>query len=131
MIKQFYLTLKWNLNRYYSRERVNQGIMALKGYSTFPKLKDWNFTLRWIKTISWTLVGEYYPPAEMQSPYSMAFADCVSLGGSYPSAEIQSVYSAAPIFWVEIIFRLIYIDLTYHLCFSRLMFFSPILFLFR
>ena len=43
MVKQFYLTHRWNRNRYYPFQVwVDLGIMAMKGYSTYlksPKLK--------------------------------------------------------------------------------------------
>ena len=35
MIKYFYLTQRWDSNRYY--HSVNLGVMAKKGYFTFPK----------------------------------------------------------------------------------------------
>ena len=60
--------------------RVDLGVMAIKEYSTFPKV-----------------------PALLKfSP-----SDCLvsypehSLGDSYPSAEMQSVYSAAPADWAN------------------------------
>ena len=37
MIKQFYLTHRWNPNRYYL-VRVDLGAISMKRYSTFPKV---------------------------------------------------------------------------------------------
>ena len=36
--------------------RVDQGLMAIKEYSTLSKLPDWSITIRWFRIISWTLV---------------------------------------------------------------------------
>ena len=61
--------------------RVDLGAMTIKGYSTFPKAPDITGT----------------------SP-----SDCLvpnlghSLGVSYPSAEVQSVYSTATANWVSV-----------------------------
>ena len=40
------------------RARVDQGAMAMKGWSTFSKFHDdWNLTIRLFSVLSWTLVG--------------------------------------------------------------------------
>ena len=60
--------------------RVDPGAMAIKGYSTFPKLRHyWTLTMILFSVISRTLVGRR----------------------SYPSAEKQSVYSTAPAHWAS------------------------------
>ena len=38
MIKEFYLTLRCVPNKYYHSRSVDRGVMAIKGYSTFPKV---------------------------------------------------------------------------------------------
>ena len=38
MIKQFYLTYRWEPNRYCHSESVDLGVMAMKKYSPFPKV---------------------------------------------------------------------------------------------
>ena len=58
--------------------KVDLGVMAIKGYSIFPKVPAL-LTIRLFSVISSTLVG----------------------GESYHCAEMQSVYSAAPADWVE------------------------------
>ena len=44
------------------------GVMAVKRYSWFPKLQDWNLTIRWFSIIPRTLVngGRSQPTAEVQ-----------------------------------------------------------------
>ena len=43
--------------------------IAMKGYSTFPKVKNYSFAIRWFSVINRTLVGESYPYKDMQSVY--------------------------------------------------------------
>ena len=58
------------------RARMDLGVMAMKGYSAFPKAPNITGTspIRLFSVLSRTLIG----------------------GVSYPSAEVQSVYSTAP-----------------------------------
>ena len=61
------------------RARVDLGVMAMNGYSAFPK--------------AWAL---------LESFYSVSYPGHYFLGGrSYPSEEMQSVYSTAPTDWVR------------------------------
>ena len=60
---------------------VDQGEMAMKGYSTFPKV------------------------AALMKPYHqivLCHIQDTYLGESYPSAEKQSVYSTAPADWATV-----------------------------
>ena len=65
------------------------GAMAIKWYSTHsPKLQHyWNLTIRLFSVISNTLVGEFYPSAEMQSVNSTAPADWTDLAEYSPMAR--------------------------------------------
>ena len=58
--------------------RVDQGAMAMKGYSTFPKAPAeqeprHQIVLIHIQDTCWP-----YPSAEVQSAYSTALADCAT-----------------------------------------------------
>ena len=63
--------------------RVDLGVMALKGYFTFPKIQHyWNLTIRLFSVISRTLIED--------------------MGrGAYTSAVKYSVYSTAPPNWTK------------------------------
>ena len=55
--------------------RVNLGVIAMKGYSTFPKLQDWSLTIRCsLLSYSRHLLGGGRS-AEVQLAYSTAPAD--------------------------------------------------------
>ena len=57
-----------------SQRSFNLQVVAMKGYSIFPK--DRSLMIRWFSVISGTLVGEgFYLFAEMQSVYSVLPAD--------------------------------------------------------
>ena len=43
MIEQFYLTDRWDPNRYYQLVRMNLGVMAMKEYSAFPDAQELEF----------------------------------------------------------------------------------------
>ena len=99
------------------RARVDLGVMAMKGYSAFPKFPaslepHHQIVLCNIQETRWR---RSYPFAEVQSVYSPASpADWTSLmsnsghslrWGSYHSAEKQSVYSTAlpPADWASLV----------------------------
>ena len=72
------------------RARVDLGVMAIKGYSAFPKFQHyWNLTIRLFSVKNRTLIW-------------------VGVG-SYPSAEKQSVYSTAPANWAMYGFKYFYL----------------------
>ena len=74
-VKQFYLNHRWDPIRCNHSRPVNLGVMAMKGYSAFPKAPA-------LLELHHQIVRISYPGH--------------SLGDSYPSAEIKSVYSTAP-----------------------------------
>ena len=58
------------------QDRMDLGVMAMKGYSIFPKPHDWSLTIKWFKVISRTLVvAGSYSSANMQCVYYIAQAD--------------------------------------------------------
>ena len=70
MIKQFYLTLTWDPNRYYhSRPEWDPGVMATKKYSTVPKAAGWKPHRQMQSSVIFRLLvkGFFYPFTEMQS----------------------------------------------------------------
>ena len=56
------------------RAKVNQGAIAMKGYSVFSKA-PWNLTIRLFSVIFKTLVRRSYPSAQKRSVYSTAPAN--------------------------------------------------------
>ena len=69
MKEAWYIVL---FNPYYQvlppRARVELGAMAIKGYSTFPKLQHcWNLTIRLFSVISRTLDGRVLTPLQRSS----------------------------------------------------------------
>ena len=80
MIKKFYLTYRWDPNWYDHSGSVDLGVMAMKGYSTFPKVLVLELQHQMVCVMSRTPIDSGFSPStKMQSVYSIALTDKVGL----------------------------------------------------
>ena len=81
--------------------KVDLGVMAIKWYSTFPKLLHyWNFINLFI-VISRTLVGWFYPSAEVQSVNSTAPVDWARGGRINRLHLCRGVRTSLRVSWIR------------------------------
>ena len=80
MIKQFYLTYKWDSNRFYHSESADLGVMTMNGVLHIP---------------------------QRSRTGASSSDDLESLENFYPSAEMQMAYSPASTNWTAKVFLLL------------------------